>query len=120
MRYLQRILQHFAYFSLWENLKMIRNGVLRVTFKVWCPRRTRTLITQTITYHLGMQRGVQVGAEKYGLSLSEKLLSQYLNEQGYVSHTVGKVLHCNVPNVKQYPAKNLESNLKVQQNSYRS
>ena len=99
---------------------MIRNGVLNVAFKVWCPRRPRALIIQIITYHLGMQRGVQVGAEKYGLSLSEKLLSQYLNEQGYVSHTVGKVLHCNVPNVKQYPAKNLESNLKVQQNSYRS
>ena len=54
---------------------MIRNGVLSVTFQVWCPRRTRALITQIITYHLGMQHGVQVGAEKYGLSLSEKLLS---------------------------------------------
>ena len=39
-----------------------------------------------------MQHSVQYGSQAYGLGLDEKLLSQYLNEKGYVSHTVGKVM----------------------------
>ncbi len=38
-----------------------------------------------------MQHSVQYGSQAYGLGLDEKLLSQYLNELGYDSHTVGKV-----------------------------
>ena len=39
----------------------------------------------------GMQHSVQYGSQAYGLGLDEKLLSEYLNEKGYISHTVGKV-----------------------------
>ena len=38
-----------------------------------------------------MQHSVQYGSQAYGLGLDEKLVSEYLNEKGYVSHTVGKV-----------------------------
>ena len=40
---------------------------------------------------VGMQHGVIMGGEPWGLSLEEKLLPQYLNEGGYESHIVGKV-----------------------------
>ena len=53
----------------------------------------KNLYTITFGKHtLGMQHSVQYGSQAYGLGLDEKLFSQYLNEKGYVSHTVGKVM----------------------------
>ena len=40
---------------------------------------------------LGMQHGVIMGGEPFGLGLEEKLLPQYLKELGYTAHAVGKV-----------------------------
>lgn len=39
----------------------------------------------------GMQTGVIVGDQPYGLPLTEKLMPQHLNPLGYRSHIVGKV-----------------------------
>ena len=40
---------------------------------------------------LGMQHGVIMGGQPFGVSLEEKLLPQYLKEMGYATHAVGKV-----------------------------
>ena len=39
----------------------------------------------------GMQEGVIVGAQPYGLGLNETILPQYLRTLGYKTHIVGKV-----------------------------
>lgn len=39
----------------------------------------------------GLQRGVIVSSEPYGLALNETILPEYLNHLGYQSHAVGKV-----------------------------
>ena len=38
----------------------------------------------------GLQENVLVGAAPYALSTKEKLIPEYLNEQGYSSYAVGK------------------------------
>ena len=40
---------------------------------------------------LGLQHGVILGEQPYGLGLNETLLPQYLKELGYKTHIVGKV-----------------------------
>jgi len=40
---------------------------------------------------IGMQHGVIMGGQPFGVSLEEKLLPQYLKEMGYATHAVGKV-----------------------------
>ena len=40
---------------------------------------------------LGMQSGVILAAQPYGLGLNETLIPQYLKEFGYATHGVGKV-----------------------------
>ena len=42
-------------------------------------------------YYLGMQSGVILAAQPYGLGLNETLIPQYLKELGYATHGVGKV-----------------------------
>ena len=44
-----------------------------------------------MTYISGLQHGVILGSEPYGLSLNETLLPQYLKELGYNTHIIGKV-----------------------------
>ena len=39
-----------------------------------------------------MQHSVIMAGQPYGLGLNETLLPQYLKEQGYTTHAVGKVL----------------------------
>ena len=43
------------------------------------------------TTALGMQHGVIMGGQPFGVGLDEKLLPQYLKEMGYATHAVGKV-----------------------------
>ena len=38
-----------------------------------------------------MQHGVLCGSQTYGLALNETLITEYLNQLGYVSHMVGNV-----------------------------
>ena len=40
---------------------------------------------------LGMQSGVILASQPYGLGLDETLMPQYLKELGYATHGVGKV-----------------------------
>ncbi|XP_053408550.1 arylsulfatase B-like isoform X4 [Mercenaria mercenaria] len=40
--------------------------------------------------HTGLQRGVIVGAAKYGLPLEEKIMPQWFQQLGYRTHMVGK------------------------------
>ena len=40
----------------------------------------------------GMQHGVIMAGEPFGLGLNETLLPQHLKEQGYATHAIGKVL----------------------------
>jgi len=40
---------------------------------------------------LGLQQGVIVSAEPYGLALNETVFPQYLQQFGYAAHIVGKV-----------------------------
>ena len=42
-------------------------------------------------YVLGLQQGVIVSAEPYGLPLNETVFPQYLKQFGYATHIVGKV-----------------------------
>ena len=42
-------------------------------------------------YCIGLQHGVVLRAEPYGLGLNETLVSQYLKGMGYATHAVGKV-----------------------------
>ena len=43
-----------------------------------------------------MQSGTIDAASPWGLSLKEKLLPQYLKEQGYKTHAVGKVIYASL------------------------
>ena len=44
-----------------------------------------------VTFNLGMQNGVILAAQPYGLGLNETLMPQYFKELGYATHGVGKV-----------------------------
>ncbi|KAK0055869.1 arylsulfatase I [Biomphalaria pfeifferi] len=55
-----------------------------------CTPTRSALMTGRHPIHTGMQSGVIVGTQPYGLPLNETILPQYLNQLGYSSHIVGK------------------------------
>ncbi|GAB1600814.1 arylsulfatase J-like [Argonauta hians] len=55
-----------------------------------CTPTRSALMTGRHPIHTGLQHGVIVGSQKYGLPLNETLMPQYLNNLGYSSHIVGK------------------------------
>ncbi|XP_059146181.1 arylsulfatase I-like [Physella acuta] len=55
-----------------------------------CTPTRSALMTGRHPIHTGMQSGVIVGTQPYGLPLNETIMPQHLNKLGYRSHIVGK------------------------------
>lgn len=55
-----------------------------------CTPTRSAIMTGRHPIHTGMQSGVIVGTQAYGLPLNETIMPQYLNKLGYRSHIVGK------------------------------
>jgi len=68
------------------------NGVILNNYYVSpiCTPTRSALMTGRHPIHTGMQSGVIVGTEAYGLPLNETLMPQFLNKLGYRSKIVGK------------------------------
>ena len=56
-----------------------------------CTPTRSALMTGRYPIHTGMQHGVIMASQPYGLGLDEVLLPQYLKGLGYMTHGVGKV-----------------------------
>ncbi|KAK7495650.1 hypothetical protein BaRGS_00013097 [Batillaria attramentaria] len=72
--------------------KLAYSGVLLNNYYVSpiCTPTRSALMTGRHPIHTGMQNGVIVGDQPYGLPLTETLMPQHLKPLGYRSHIVGK------------------------------
>ncbi|CAG5130887.1 unnamed protein product [Candidula unifasciata] len=68
------------------------NGIILNNYYVSpiCTPTRSALMTGRHPIHTGMQSGVIVGDQPYGLPLNETIMPQHLNALGYQSHIVGK------------------------------
>uniref|UniRef100_A0A0B7ANH2 Sulfatase N-terminal domain-containing protein n=1 Tax=Arion vulgaris TaxID=1028688 RepID=A0A0B7ANH2_9EUPU len=68
------------------------NGIILNNYYVSpiCTPTRSALMTGRHPIHTGMQQGVIVGDQPYGLPLNETIMPQYFNKLGYRSHIVGK------------------------------
>ncbi|CAH1780317.1 unnamed protein product, partial [Owenia fusiformis] len=55
-----------------------------------CTPTRSALLTGRYPIHTGLQHGVIIGSQPYGLGLDETIIPQYLHSKGYKSHIVGK------------------------------
>ncbi|XP_066269867.1 arylsulfatase B-like isoform X3 [Branchiostoma lanceolatum] len=56
-----------------------------------CTPTRSAIMTGRHPIHTGLQHGVIIGAQPYGLGLNETVLPQYLKQLGYATRMVGKV-----------------------------
>ncbi|XP_066922227.1 arylsulfatase B-like isoform X2 [Clytia hemisphaerica] len=72
--------------------KLAKEGIILNNYYVQpiCTPTRSALMTGRYPIHTGMQHGVLLASEPWGLSLDEKTLPQYLKEMGYATHAIGK------------------------------
>lgn len=72
--------------------KLAKDGVILNNYYVQpiCTPTRSAIMTGKHPIHTGMQSGVILAAQPYGLGLNETLIPQYLKEFGYATHGVGK------------------------------
>lgn len=72
--------------------KLASDGVILNNYYVSpiCTPTRSAIMTGRHPIHTGMQDGVILAAQPYGLGLNETLMPQYLKELGYATHGVGK------------------------------
>ncbi|XP_078346464.1 arylsulfatase B-like [Oculina patagonica] len=72
--------------------KLANDGVILNNYYVSpiCTPTRSAIMTGRHPIHTGMQNGVILAAQPYGLGLNETLMPQYLKELGYATHGVGK------------------------------
>eukprot|EP00040_Diaphanoeca_grandis_P031788 m.190866 g.190866 ORF g.190866 m.190866 type:complete len:535 (+) comp32415_c4_seq1:177-1781(+) len=72
--------------------KLAKDGVVLGHYYVMhCCTPTRSALhTGRYPIRFGLQTGVIPNTQAYGVNLTEKLLPQYMKEQGYATHAIGK------------------------------
>jgi arylsulfatase A-like enzyme len=72
--------------------ELAHSGVMLNNYYVQpiCTPTRSCFMTGRHPIHTGMQSGVIMGQDPYGLGLDEKLLPEYLKELGYSTHGIGK------------------------------
>ncbi|XP_002157149.3 arylsulfatase B isoform X1 [Hydra vulgaris] len=72
--------------------RLANNGVILDNYYVLpiCTPSRSAIMTGRYPIHTGMQQDTIFGPNPYGVGLNEKFLPQYLKQQGYKTHGVGK------------------------------